>query len=437
MCSEEAKEDGDDGKDEREDGREGRGRSARTLSLDLIDEVKRVINKVCVVIKDVALEVSSAGLVVLDIAVGSAVVILEINRLKPVDALKDDRLAGLAAGANGETILVATVEVLVASETLEGRVALWGDSRPAGLNAEVVVELVEEAAGRLVALGIVVPAVSGIGDKTGAKVETITDARGREFVAVLTTSVESDGESGVGSGNSGKEGGGEGSGVLGTGGNVNVTHEGVIVETSTAINLTGPGGLLGALVITDGDEDSISVDDLSAEADRLLSIGDSSVIVVGGVSIKRVDVVVVGEDVAVLRVLGEDEVVCDTGIISKLLLGSNNDVEGTRLPETRRKGDGARSVNRSARSIGASVSGLGAGENGDGGERAEGSVRSNGSDQRGSSSGEINEVERRSRRSRGVEGCETNGLLRENVKTSNVRGIDTEGTNELKDSSVG
>jgi len=269
---------------------------------------------------------TSARLIVLEIAWRSAVVVLEIDRLKPVDALVNNSLAGLATGSNGETIFITALEVLVAGKATESVVALGGDARPAGLNAEVVIELVEETLGRGITLGVIVPTISGIRNERLTELEALTETSVGELVAVLTTGKEGEGIRGVGSRDSGKEGGGEGSRVLGASGDVDVTLEGTIIETTTAVNLTSPCGEIGTFVVADSDSDSISVDDLSAEADGLLSIGDSSVKVFCIVSIKGVDDVGVGFDVLVFDVFLKDEIVCDGNIGSILRNGDNSKV---------------------------------------------------------------------------------------------------------------
>jgi hypothetical protein len=290
-----------------------------------------------------------------DVTGRSAVVVLKIDRLEPVDALVDDSLAGLAAGSDGETISITAVEVLVTSEALEGGVAVNGDTRPAGLDAEVVVELVEEALGSRVALGVIVPAVSAVGDERLAEVETLAGTSSGKVVAVLATSEEGDRVGGVGTSDGGEEGGGEGTRVLGTSGDVDVALELVVVEARRAVDLTDPSGLLGALVVADSDEDAVSVDDLGAEADGLLAVGDTGVVVVGKVSVEGVDLVGVGGDLGVLGVLLEDEVEGDGDISGILGDSGDGEVVRGRSPSARGDSDGAR-VLSSAASVSASIS---------------------------------------------------------------------------------
>jgi len=310
----------------------------------LIEDLKRIFNEIRDLLEGLVLEMTSARLIVLEIAWRSAVVVLEIDRLKPVDALVNNSFAGLAAGSNSETVFITALEVLVAGKATEGVVALECDARPAGLNAEVVVELVEETLGRGITLGVIVPTISGIRNERLAELKTLTASCSRELVAVLTTGKEGDGIRGVGSKDGGKEGGGEGSRVLGASGDVDITLEGTIIETTTAVNLTGPCGFFGTFVVRDSDNDSISVDDLSAEADGLLSIGDSSVIVLFFIAIfERVNDVAVGLDVFVFRELFKDEIVCDgdigsilrNGDNSKVIVGSTFPIAGRELNTTR------------------------------------------------------------------------------------------------------
>jgi len=313
-------------------------------SLKVIDDLKRIVDEVRNSIIGLIFEVSSASVIAVKIASRCAVVRLKIDRFKPVDALINDGLTSSATSSDGKTIFIAATEVLITSKALKSGVALWGDTRPAGLDLELGIELVEETLGGRIALGIIVPTVSGIGNERLAEIKTLTSSSSGKVVAVLTTSEEGDGEGGVGTRDSGKEGGGELSRMLRSSGNVNVALEGVIIVTTTAIEFTSPSGLIGTFVIADSDEDSISIDDLSSEADGLLASGDSSKVVVGVVSIKSGDLVGIGRDVSVLRVLFEDNVISDGDVGMVLRDGSDGKIVRGRAPSARINGDGTRII---------------------------------------------------------------------------------------------
>jgi hypothetical protein len=255
----------------------------------------------------------------MDIASASAVVSLKINSLEPVDALVNNSLASLAASSDSKTVSIATTEVLVASKAAQGIVTLGGNSGPASRNSEVIIQLIEQATGSVIQSRVILMSPGRVRNQSLAEVKTLTLTGSSKVVAVLATDIIANRVSNFTTLDRDKVSVKVLTRVLSTSGNFNLASPRLIDEFTTAPDLSGPGSLLRALMITQSNINAFSIQNLDSESDRLLFRGLTSIEVVLPSSLRNSsNNVGIRLNNLVVIILSQHNVIGDRGVIKIL-----------------------------------------------------------------------------------------------------------------------
>jgi len=109
----------------------------------------------------------------------------KINRLEPINTLIDYSVTSTSTSTNIETLGVTSTERFIASKTLKSNVTISGDTTPARLNSEVIIELFKESLGFIIELSVIVPSPGIVVNYSCTEIEARRSTRTRKLVTIF------------------------------------------------------------------------------------------------------------------------------------------------------------------------------------------------------------------------------------------------------------